>query len=357
MKHYLLATGLFIIAAVMTSCQKEQSELTLSSLPSTAVITGTVEYVAGDYEQTDGSIISNYQLPLAGQTVMVTIPTSNYAQNADGKQYFEAVTDESGNYRIEIPVSSQTLDNVSVDVLPFYAVKTLMHGGAIVEIENALYNKTTASSNNISLEQKKIYSVDLVVSSDDVIPVAFDKEINVKGSVQVQAWKADSDLDETSASYYDGGYNSYQADVTITATISVRNSGGQSDVTKITMYARSNSDGEFTETMLLPSNCLESNVTTTISAAIEDHLGDKFRHRYYISAPSKEWRSMEVDVIYNGATKSASLENDLIPLDLGKLTVTTQPIEGIDKIWGIGLTGPQDGETVATKNPFNWKNN
>ena len=62
MKHYLPA-ALIIIAAAMVSCQKEQSELTLDSMPSSAVITGTVEYVTGDYEL-DGAIISNYRLPL-----------------------------------------------------------------------------------------------------------------------------------------------------------------------------------------------------------------------------------------------------------------------------------------------------
>ena len=352
MKHYLPA-ALIIIAAAMVSCQKEQSELTLDSMPSSAVITGTVEYVTGDYEL-DGAIISNYRLPLSGQTVMVTVPNGDYASQAEGNQYFETVTDENGNYRIEIPVSYGTL-NASVDVLPFYAPKTLMQGNSTVQIENALYNNTEAGDNtpsisNISIQQKKIYSVNLVVSSDARLPVEINKEITVAGKVQVQAWKVtNSELNDNDANYYGGDYNSYEADITITAVVKKDN-----DETRITMNTASLSDGEFSETMLLPSDCLDANVTTTITAEVKDHLGKPFRHRYYISSPKREWQSMDVEVLYNGSKVSGQLTNDLIPLDLGTITITTDPIEDIDNIWGIGLYGLQDGNYIEYNNPFNW---
>ena len=363
MKHSLLAANLFIIAAVMTSCQKEQSELTLESLPDKAVITGTVEYVAGDYEQTDGSIISNYQLPLAGQTVMVTIPTSSYAQNADGSQYFEAVTDESGNYRIEIPVSSQTLDNVSVDVLPFYAVKTLMHGGAIVEIENALYNNTTASNTNISLEQKKIYSVDLVVSSNDVIPVAFDQEIEIEGQVNIQAWVRNEKQGITTQNAYTGsseGLTGYPVKIVakIVDESDSRNPKTIYEITKETTTLSSrDEEGSFSATMNLPSNCWD--YTTEFTVSTEASLEEEFEH-WYCSMGNGEynWNSIDVPVIYQSASSSPvelSDDNKLIPVQIPAFTITTRPTIDTDDILGIGLIGTQDGKNIKKNDPFYWE--
>ena len=120
------------------------------------------------------------------------------------------------------------------------------------------------------------------------------------------------------------------------------------------MNTASLSDGEFSETMLLPSDCLDANVTTTITAEVKDHLGKPFRHRYYISSPKREWQSMDIEVLYNGSKVSGQLTNDLIPLDLGTITITTDPIEDIDNIWGIGLYGLQDGNYIEYNNPFNW---
>ena len=189
MKHLTFTAGLFAIAAMAVSCQKEQSELHLDTLPSTAVITGTVKYVVGDYQLEDESVVSGYTLPAAGQTVMVTIPTSDYASNADGNQYFEAVTDDNGQYRIEIPISMNSL-NATLSVLPFYAKKDFAQDDlSMVSIENALYNKVAVGDNTtdltVSLEQKKIYTANLVVSSDAKLPVAFDQPVEIKGLATV----------------------------------------------------------------------------------------------------------------------------------------------------------------------------
>ena len=226
MKHLTFTAGLFAIAAMAVSCQKEQSELHLDTLPSTAVITGTVKYVVGDYQLEDESVVSGYTLPAVGQTVMVTIPISDYADDADakGNQYFEAVTDDNGMYRIEIPISMDPLD-ATLSVLPFYAKKDFAQDDlSMVSIENALYNNVAVGDNTddltVNLEQKKIYTANLVVSSDAELPVAFDQPVEIKGLATVEAWVRDDDYDSDSEHYWTAGTNVLEKrEITVVASV------------------------------------------------------------------------------------------------------------------------------------------
>ena len=375
MKHSLLAANLFIIAAVMTSCQKEQSELTLESLPDKAVITGTVKYEVGDYQaETDGAIISNYQLPVSGQTVMVTIPTANYADKTAGNQYFEAVTDDNGNYRIEIPISTNTL-TASIKVVPFYAVKTLMRNNAIVEIPNALYNTTkagenTTSTSNITLNQRDIKVVNLVATSASELPVAFDQEVEVNGEVTVEAWIKNEDAGSKDSDAYIGvpGYHNstyYQgkglADypVTITATITEN----RETLYEISVTATTKSDGKYTAQMTLPTNCYDSGITTSFTAKADASLVKDFEHWYAIEDTRNpgdyNWEKVDVEVIYNGATSSpanlGSKHKLGVAVKIPALDITTEPADADAEIPGVNVL--EDGnDDIKKGDPFDWTN-
>lgn len=360
MKHSLLAANLFIIAAVMTSCQKEQSELTLESLPDKAVITGTVKYEVGDYQaETDGAIISNYQLPISGQTVMVTIPTADYTDKTAtaGSQYFEAVTDDDGNYRIEIPISTKAL-KASIKVVPFYATKTLMRNNAIVEIPNALYNTTevgenTTSTSDIDLNQRDIKVVNLVATSASELPVAFDQEVKVNGTASVEAWVRNSDVSETTSGYYNRGLIALERkNVSIKAEILTQ--GSQTPETVITVNTTTNSDGEYTVTMALPTDCWEKEVTFT--ASVDASIEENFRHYYYVS---NEWRPQTIDqVIYEYAESETNLSqtNQLIPLTIPEIQVETEPVDN-SGIYGVTLNETSDGDQIQPyyNNKLNWQ--
>lgn len=373
MKHLTFTAGLFAIAAMAVSCQKEQSELHLDTLPSTAVITGTVKYVVGDYQtEAGGAIISNYQLPVAGQTVMVTIPTSDYANGASGNQYFEAVTDDNGQYRIEIPISSRQL-TASVDVIPFYTTKTLVRDNAVVDIPNALYNNTEAGENttsidNISLEQKKIEVVNLLVKSDDELPVAFDQEVEVTGEVLVQAWIENEDAKGKDYDAYigvPGYYNNTDypgeslADYPVTVTAKIVNSN--ETLYEISVTATTDRDGKYTAKMTLPTNCYDSGITTTFTAKTEASLVKDFEHWYAIedarNAGDYNWESVDVEVIYNGATSgSATLGSKHklgVAVKIPALDISTEPADADAEIPGVNVL--VDGnDNIEENDPFNW---
>lgn len=376
MKHLTFTAGLFAIAAMAVSCQKEQSELHLDTLPSTAVITGTVKYVVGDYQaEAGGAIISNYQLPVAGQTVMVTIPTSGYADGASGNQYFEAVTDDNGQYRIEIPISSRSL-TASVDVIPFYTTKTLVRDNAIVDIPNALYNNTEAGENttsidNISLEQKKIKVVNLLVKSDDELPVAFDQEVEVTGEVRVQAWIENEDAGSKDSDAYigvPGYYNNYTyypgeglADYPVTVTAKIANSN--ETLYEISVTATTDRDGKYTANMTLPTNCYDNGITTTFTAKTEASLVKDFEHWYAIedtrNAGNYNWESVDVEVIYNGAASSPATLGSKhklgVAVKIPALDITTEPADADAEIPGVNVL--EDGnDDIERNDPFNWAN-
>ena len=358
----------------MTSCQKEQSELTLESLPDKAVITGTVKYEVGDYQaEANGAIISNYQLPVSGQTVMVTIPTANYDDETDGNQYFEAVTDDNGNYRIEIPISTNTL-TASIKVVPFYAVKTLMRNNAIVEIPNALYNTTkagenTTSTSNITLNQRDIKVVNLVATSASELPVAFDQEVKVNGEVTVEAWIKNEDAGSKDSDAYIGvpGYHNstyYQgkglADypVTITATITEN----RETLYEISVTATTKSDGKYTAQMTLPTNCYDNGITTTFSAKVDASLGT-FEHWYAIedarNVGEYDWENIDVDVVYNestsGSTTLTSKHELGIAVKIPTFNVTTAPADEEAEIPGVNVL--EDGnDDIKKGDPFDWAN-
>lgn len=375
MKHLTFTAGLFAIAAMAVSCQKEQSELHLDTLPSTAVITGTVKYVVGDYQaEAGGAIISNYQLPVAGQTVMVTIPTSDYAEDAKGKQYFEAVTDDNGQYRIEIPISMDPLD-ATLSVLPFYAKKDFAQDDlSMVSIENALYNNVAAGDNTrsltVNLEQKKIYTANLVVSSDAELPVAFDQEVEVTGEVRVQAWIENEEAKGKDYNAYigvPGFYNSTYypgeglADYPVTVTAKIVNNEDNKTLYEISVTATTDRDGKYTAKMTLPTNCYDNGITTTFTAKADASLVKDFEHWYAIEDTRNpgdyNWDSVDVEVIYNGDTSSpANLESKHklgVAVKIPALDITTEPADAYAEIPGVNVF--EDGnDDIERNDPFYW---
>ena len=356
MKHLTFTAGLFAIAAMAVSCQKEQSELHLDTLPSTAVITGTVEYVVGDYQLEDESVVSDYSLPAVGQTVMVTIPTSDYASNADGNQYFEAVTDDNGQYRIEIPISMNSL-NATLSVLPFYAKKDFAQDDlSMVSIENALYNNVAAGDNTrsltVNLEQKKIYTANLVVSSDAELPVAFDQPVEIKGLATVEAWVRDNDQDSDSEYYWTAGTNVLERrEITVVANV---------NGTTITAITTTNNDGEYELTMNLPTNCWDNPGNVRFTASTSASIESDFQHHYcyeygqesqYPYETIYRWATQDLDVIYESANASANLSdnNRLVPVEISNITVQTKPADSSITIYGVNEYTTSNGNNIPSR--------
>lgn len=115
-------------SAVMTivSCSKEQSEINPESIPGKATITGTLSYSLGQsYSSSAG--FSEEIVPAAGVTVFVDVDNSGFKDGATGYTTYETVTDETGNYSVTVPATSQGVD-VNIRANDFVAEASVVEG-------------------------------------------------------------------------------------------------------------------------------------------------------------------------------------------------------------------------------------
>lgn len=319
--------GLFMLA----SCQKEQSELTLSSLPSQATITGTLKYDAGAYKSADNTLLTGYELPAANRTISVTIATSQYVSGtAQGDQYFTATTDAEGKFSINIPVSNKEI-SATVSVVPFYADYYLESTNlTTVTFSNALYK--VAAGQPVTLSQNDVEVVELVAECEYVpYDIEFNQTVTVNGAAVVDAFVSDNA----------GGWNEGTAPfasqpVFVTASV---------DGYKIKMQATTDALGNYTVNMNLPSDCWDYPSSVTFNTSIESTLGNM---NYYYKSSGTWMGPQVIQVVYSASAYSngsATLTsaNKFSPVQLSRFTVDTDP---------VNLVGLPQGDGGY---PFGWR--
>lgn len=98
--------------AVMFSCSKEQSSLDINSIPTKAIVMGKLCYDAGmDY--VNNSYVQLIK-PVANQKITVMVSNEDLSPDgtAEGYTIYETYSNESGDYKIEVPVTPKGTDVV-----------------------------------------------------------------------------------------------------------------------------------------------------------------------------------------------------------------------------------------------------
>lgn len=109
--------------ALMTACSEDQSSFNIDNVPGRCVIEGNIVYNQGTtYE--DGKFVYNYK-PASNLAVNVTVSNSDYDENLTGETVFTTVTDENGNYSIEIPAPAKTI-SATVTTADFRSVRSVV---------------------------------------------------------------------------------------------------------------------------------------------------------------------------------------------------------------------------------------
>ena len=149
MKNYFYIPAVAVAAAVLfASCTKEQSSLTIDSVQGSATVYGTAFYDEGAAELENGAITESNMVAAAGQTVLVKVPNSAYANNAQGYQSYLTTVNDDGSFEITVPVGS-TDASAQVSILPFKATYNKIINGEIVKMDSTLF--TTQSPKNVNL--------------------------------------------------------------------------------------------------------------------------------------------------------------------------------------------------------------
>lgn len=204
MKNQIL---LFIVAltmgALFSSCEKkEQSQLTLESIPGRATIKGIVVYDEGAKKQEgQNTVIMNNLVPSKGQTVQIEVAYSEYSPGdpgdpsipgATGTKIFEVLTDESGMYSIDIPVGATPV-TATIDVKSFSADHVKVHNLNLDTVKNVLYNQVTAmgvANLSVTLNDSDVEEVNILVKTlNDVESNALTMPATITGKISYTSEK------------------------------------------------------------------------------------------------------------------------------------------------------------------------
>lgn len=96
-----------LLVATMFSCSKEQSSLDVSSIPTKAIVMGKLCYDAG-MSYANSTYVQLIK-PVVNQKVTVMVSNEDLSPDgsAEGYTIFETYTNESGDYSIQVPVTTQ----------------------------------------------------------------------------------------------------------------------------------------------------------------------------------------------------------------------------------------------------------
>ena len=341
-KVAFLTATLLAVGLMFTSCQKEQSELTMEMVKGKAHITGKVVYNEG-FAKESGVIVADHMAPAVGQTVMVQVNTRDYAEGAVGKQTFKATTDEKGMYTIEIPVSVRGVE-ATVSVVPFRATKYFRDDeDNLVPKADVLFNECDAKT--VSLTEESYQTCDLRVESEESLDVTYSKVTTVSGNIVTRVWKKETDDNEETtwtANTYKGVPN-----VAVEAKISITKND---KTTELIIKTTTNAEGEYDFDLTLPSGYKNSEVYMQITST--PFVGE-YEHHYY-ETENETWKTQMVDVVYGPVSFGRELGSSdyITPIQNGDQRIATDPVNR-EEVKGIGNNTDRENG-IAYNNPLNW---
>ena len=152
------------VGTILSSCSKEQSELTLDSVKGSATIEGTVLYDMGATKNLDATISPVTRVIAAGVTVLVKIDYSDYSTGSVGTKTFSTITNAEGMYTITVPVAVSA--DAKVSIYPFKKDHFEAVGEEIKTIENAFYDMRVPIS--VSLTDNAYKQANLNVTTEAI---------------------------------------------------------------------------------------------------------------------------------------------------------------------------------------------
>lgn len=191
MKKKNLLWGALCAALLLSGCKEEQTVLSLENLPTTT-IEGTLVYDAGYKDNGSGAYVRDSEAPAANVPVRVKVNYDQYQANAKGTKVYEARTDATGKYSVQIYT---TLNGVTAEVNPApfeadYGRLVEANGTQSLEtvryyhqVSNAIMFKTTETLPNTIGKQQ---SPTAYTGSEMQGTKEYPYHIVVKGVVKVQ---------------------------------------------------------------------------------------------------------------------------------------------------------------------------
>lgn len=346
MKYFTKLATLVAIAllASLQSCNK-QSVLNVEDFTDKATITGVISIVSYTKE-------GENRLPAAGKTVVVEVQKSDYCKKAVGVEKFFAVTDEYGNFSIEVPVTKVGVTaTVYAESFVVDTTMTVTELNRLFDyvVENAVF--TDARKTSFSLHPADHYFYDGLYTINAQDCYLNDELIDVvlKGQLNYVGWYA-----------VNPGYTTRYLpcqEVNFDVKLTRYDSDGSEIDTRV-FRGVTKDDGYFELNVQIPANYnFDYNFELSVN-----HLVDDFEHHYYNNLTS-EWETQKVQAYYyteSPYVKTPSSESIAIThfVDLGINLVSTRPFDK-EIVRGIGnpdLDKDKSGNTIYSNgSPLGWK--
>lgn len=142
-KIFATFVGILALTCSLASCNdEEQSSLNIDDIPGKTTVIGHASYNAG-YEKFNDGWKNNQFVPAKGKKVFFYMQFSSLDPNNSGSKIYETVTDNNGNYTIELPANNEGIE-YSIKLESFEATKTektVVPGSSPIEYEYAAVDK------------------------------------------------------------------------------------------------------------------------------------------------------------------------------------------------------------------------
>ena len=357
-KNLFYALAVFAFAGLFASCEKpEQSELTLDDVQGVATIQGKVTYDAG-FKEENKVFINDNELPAVGAVVVARVPNRAYL-DADGMEVYTDTVDANGMYTISFPVDDNGINEVVLEVLPFYATYNVANfkDYSVKPMENQLYNFAklkdygyALSDYTFGFNDKNVLEVNIILSCNPIQELELKEEITITGEVLLErGWKKTEDKDATSDQT---DYFSVESDVVLGgAPMEIMVQFPYNDKYYSMVYDENivtGEDGKYSAKIKIPADLDYNNIE--ISVAPKTYLGT-YAHKYW-NVEKGQWYSQDVDVIYayygsNVDIKLSDKDGLLKTCNVEKIYMSVEPsTEAVkETIKGIGNKIDFDKET------------
>lgn len=349
----------------LSSCEKEQSQMSLDTIKGFAIIQGKVLYDEGTKMQDDDIIILNNLVPAIGQTVLIKINYSDYGANNEGTKIFETIVKADSTYSIKIPVSKSISAELSVQ--PFNANHYKAVNGIIMTIPDALYN----SNNNetIELMDRDNMVCNLIIKTKETVPnIELTLPITITGNVSAACERVNNN-NEVYSLFGDG-----TMPISCKAILRLENTATEpsgSIDNRILEYPFDVRNGEYSIDAKFYNGWEYDNVLATVS--IEEFYSDDrqnlFEHHYrQIIKQTGAFHTQNIAGLFgtynvnnNNTTTAKSIQlkaiyqQDIVPVI--NLELTFRPLNIRDGIYGVGnpeFDGSKEDRLYQNTNVMQW---
>lgn len=320
-------------AVALSACSDDNSSFNFEDIKGTAIVKGVVTYEPG--YMADGSASFHnasvkQSVPANGAVVTVEVDNGEYVSSAEGTKVYQAITNEKGEYSIEVPAGIKAI-HATVSVKDFEGTYSEYVNDGLLTVSGVKYATTSTEAVNLCDGRTETKNLALKIKNKPEVTTR-----SLKASVQGTVLSKAEEFLTDSRGNRTGLTSTTSALASAQVVLTFSNSDGR----ELHYETMTSSDGIFSLTASLFDDWNLSG--THVSLSILGKTGYiKHNYRKY---GGYNWDSQQVKVYYApySASSSLSAKNSEVALDFGETVLDFNVLTDKDDIKGIGGSADKD---------------